>query len=257
MTAEAVEGKIYLAAKYHTHIPTICTLQPSNWSLEVWVDFGWAACLIYVWMLRSDLSVSVTETLTDLIPADPFLALKEKRRQIRSNRSTDFVRGNPVENYICNDRCYTVPHSWHCNTEQYTHSFFFSITVTEWNHLELDNNTVHSDSTECKHPIDHRCASQQTAHQCQMLATQTETDLSTSSKQLLKASMNSLLILFSPRCIRKTAIPCSMKDTVTARSAPAMDDFAVLLAEHWHAKLSLLTRLKTKKSTVIKATINS
>lgn len=94
-------------------------------------------------MLRSALSVSVTETLTGLIPADPYLTPKEQRRQIRSNRSTDFVRGNPVENYICianNDRCYTVPH---CNTEQYTHSFL-SRTITEWNHLELDNNTVHS-----------------------------------------------------------------------------------------------------------------
>ena len=76
---------------------------------------------------------------TDLTPADPFLTPKEQRHQIRSNRSTDFVRGNPVENYICNannDRCCTVPH-------RTTHALLFFKNYHRMEPLELDN-TIHS-----------------------------------------------------------------------------------------------------------------
>ena len=65
-----------------------------------------------------------------------------RNKDIRSCRSTDLVSSNPADNYIQNDRCYTVPH---CNTKQYRHSF--PRTVNAWDHV--GNNPVHSDSTMC------------------------------------------------------------------------------------------------------------
>ena len=81
------------------------------------------------------------------IPAmsqEKYLTPQKEGRKIRSTRTASHLyTNNPVENYVRNNnRCFVVPR---CNTEQAKHSFF-PRTIIAWNHL--DNNTVHSETTE-------------------------------------------------------------------------------------------------------------